>query len=70
VRSQNAQVLDALPDAYVGTEITPVVQFLCAELAAAFEVCNCRVLLHLAVRLRTSPSSRTNECRQPAKCLI
>ena len=33
-----AQVLDALPDAYVGTDITPVVQFLCAELAAAFEV--------------------------------
>ena len=47
------QVLDALPDAYVGTDITPVVQFLCAELAAAFEVRDCRVLLHAAaVRFR------------------
>ena len=31
-------MLDALPDAYVGTDIAPVVQLLCAELASAFEV--------------------------------
>ena len=32
------QTLEALPDAYVGTDIAPVVRFLCTELAAAFEV--------------------------------
>ena len=33
-----ASILDALPDAYVGTDIKPVVEFLCGELVAAFEV--------------------------------
>lgn len=33
-----AAVLEALPEAYVGTDIKPVVEFLCGELAAAFKV--------------------------------
>lgn len=33
-----AAILEALPDAYVGTDIKPVVEFLCGELAAAFKV--------------------------------
>lgn len=32
-----AAILEALPDAYVGTDIKPVVEFLCGELAAAFK---------------------------------